>query len=166
MSTRMLAFRTAEQQVKNYAHESLQLMQEHHAAMDCRDCEDFLQLGIDAFQWLIRADQLFRVAVYESIEAYDQQLDERLQHLFRQWLGPCDYAEKWIERQTAKGYHLDNLEKFRECCREMAAIVEALDAGSDEQLPDAIAELRDRAIEEFNRGETAEFFSKQESDHA
>ena len=56
MATDSLVFRTAERHVNNYTRESSGLMAEHREAMDCRDCEAFLQLAIEAFHWLIRAD--------------------------------------------------------------------------------------------------------------
>ena len=51
-----LAFRNARNHVRDFAFEGEELMAKHSQAMECRDCEAFLQMGIDAFHWILRAD--------------------------------------------------------------------------------------------------------------
>jgi len=157
MAIESLALRTAEKHVRNYNRESGDLMAEHREAMDCRECEAFLQLGIDAFNWIIRADLEFRGAVSAGTVQFDPKEEEKIGLLCRGWVAPCEYAEQWIARQQESGYKIDNLEEFRECCQEMRAIVEAQDNADGEPLPPALIELRDKAIDEFLNGETSAF---------
>jgi hypothetical protein len=155
-----LAFRTAQKHVENYEKESHDLMAEHREAMDCLDCETFLQLGIDAFGWLMRADRELRISLSEgALEAYTEGVSEALQQLCKAWLRPCEPARKWIAMQTERGYRVDNLAEFDKCCEEMEAIVEfhERDRDGSDGLPLPIAQLRDEALSEFDRGETAEF---------
>ena len=49
---RKASLRTARQQVRLFEDQSADLLREHHRAMECRDCEDSLQLGIEAFTGL------------------------------------------------------------------------------------------------------------------
>jgi hypothetical protein len=157
MGTESLVYRTARKHVENYARESNDLMKAHQEAMDCRECEAFLQLGIDAFRWIIRADRVIRKAIYDRILEFDAEIDDGIRSMCRSWLAPCQYAEQWIAKQQERGYQIDNLGEFRECCEEMRAIVEAQDQGDGEPLPIAMIKLRDKAIDEYRNGETPEF---------
>lgn len=152
-----LAFRTAQRHVQNYAEESQDLSRQHEA-MDCRDCESFLQLGIDAFEWLVRADQDFRIAVAEGRVEYDPQTEIDLRTLCTVLLETCRSAGDWIGVQSARGFALENLLRFQGCVEEMQAIVDSFATHTaGEQLPAALSELRNAAVEEQQRGQTTEF---------
>ena len=155
MGTETLDYRTAQMHVLNYKRESNDLMEAHQEAMDCRDCEALLQLGIEAFGWIIRADRVNRDAVYKGVKEYDPGIDDEIAALCRDWLVPCDYAEKWIAKQLERGYQIGNLGEFRKCCQEMQAIVEAQAEGDGEPLPIAMIKLRDQAIDDHRNGKTS-----------
>jgi hypothetical protein len=157
MGTDTLDFRTAQKHVANYKQESKLLMQAQQEAMDCRDCEAFLQLGIDAFRWIIRADRVVRSAFYNGVAEYDHGLDGQIAVLCREWLTPCEYAEMWIAKQLERRYQISNLAEFHKCCEEMRAIVEAQGHSDGEPLPPSMIELRDKAIDEHLNGQTSEF---------
>jgi hypothetical protein len=151
-----LAYRFAQQHVKQFAdvaHEE-PVIREHYEAMDCLNCESYLQLGIDAFNWLIRADQAIRHAVYHGQCEHDCETDEAIEALFREWLPPCDFANEWIDAQHKRGYKVENLSQFRECEQEVRTIVKSFD---DHSLTDGMRQLRDEAIAEHRNGKTAEF---------
>jgi hypothetical protein len=153
-----LAYRTADKHVRNYEQEGKDLMAEHREAMDCRDCETFLQLGIDAFHWLIRADRELRIALANGAEdAYSKEIADGFKVLCKAWLNPCEYANKWIAKQIEQQHSVENLAEFKKCCEEMEAIVEFNENGDSDGLPLPIAHLRDEAISEFDNGQTAEF---------
>ena len=147
-----VALRAARRQVTNFA-EECEIIKIHQEAMECRDCEDVLQLGIDAFTWLTRADECIRRAVFEGVE-YDADTDAAIRELFQGWLRPCDAANQWIDGLLRKGYHPHNLDAFRTCEREVRSIVKAHDADA---MTDAMRDLRDRALAEHRDGKTAEF---------
>ena len=129
-------------------------MLRHAEAIDCRDCEDLLQLGIDAFKWLGRADRVIRSAVYRGLAEYDPSLDVALAALYAEWLKPCTFAEGWIAQQEQRGFRVDNLAEFpSSCCEEVRAIVEAHEGTLEN---DALVELRNNAIDAHRRGETLE----------
>jgi hypothetical protein len=147
-----LVLRTARRHVASFADEC-EIVSDHRQAMECLDCEALLQLGIDAFDWLVRADQDFRKAVFEGID-YEADVDEAIRELFKAWLKTCEQANPWIAVQQQRGYALANLEHFRKCEREVRAIVKAM--GADE-MSDGMRGLRDQALAEHRNGETAEF---------
>lgn len=159
MNDDVLALKMARRHVKDFNDESDCLIREHREAMECLDCEAFLQIGIDAFQWLTRADLVVRKAIFLGKLEYDPELDAQIAGEFRKWLGACDSAKAWMEKQIGRGYKLDNLDDFRECEDQVRAIVESM--GSD-VLTEPMRELRDRAITEHRNGETAEFVSTEE----
>lgn len=132
-------------------------MARHAEATECRDCEDFLRMGIEAFDWLARADEAIRSAVYSGAMAFDPECDSTLAALYSEWLKPCEYAERWIAIQQNRGFHVDNLEEFRRCCQEARAIVEE---NQGVLRNDAFVDLRDEAIDAHRRGETLDFRSE------
>ncbi len=151
-----LAFRTAKSLVTGYENEAA-LHARPNESVECRNCEDFLQLGIDAFDWIVRADRLVRHAMFNGIGEFDHdQAEDAICALCRGWLEPCELANKLVAFQHQRGFRVDNLDRFRECCVEMQAIVHAQNA-MDDEIPNAVAELRDKAIEEHRDGQTAEF---------
>lgn len=147
-----LAFRVARQHVRTFGDE---VQRRHAEALECRDCEDYLKLGIDAFDWLIRADIAIREAVCKKEAEFEPEVDDALEAMMRNWLMTSEIASKWIELQLKRGYRVEGLERFRVCEKEVRAIVRFFDEG--EELPSRMADLCSRAIEEHENGETAEF---------
>jgi hypothetical protein len=121
-------------------------------AIDCFDCESFLQLGIDAFAWLARADESIRKAIYAGQIEYDQEVDPAIAHLYQDWLRPCSHAEKWIATQESRGYNVSNVEEFRRCVEELQAIVAA-----NNEVAGELAAIRDQAVEENRAGTTTDW---------
>lgn len=175
MSLDHLALRTARTFVDSYAHEDEALGQqavplvrtastsgpggnEQALAADRRDCEAFLQLGIDAFKWVIRADQVTRQAIYDGTADFDQDaVEAALRDLCKLWLKACGRAEQWAANQQSRKLPVANLEEFRSCCDEMRAIVKAQEQGDEEELPDGLTSVLEKAIEEHRGGQTTEF---------
>ncbi len=152
-----LTLSSAQKRVEEYTATDDHLMSEHREAMDCYDCEAFLQLGIDAFNWLRRADVAVRHAVFNEVHEHEPEFEKALEELFRAWLEPCEHARKWVSLQAEKGYQVSNAQEFEECCAEVKAIVASLD-GEAEEMPGPLTRLMDDALREHRDGETAEFF--------
>lgn len=123
MPTPRIAYRTARRLVKNYRSEA-DLMRNHRKAMACRDCEDFLQLGIDSYRWVARLDEAVREAAYAGELRVEQKLSDALSALFESWLGPCEIAEKRIAKQLRDGFTPQNMDEFRTTCEQVRGIVE------------------------------------------
>lgn len=153
---RGLTFQCAKQHVETYNGTKDSLMQAHEEAMDCYDCEAFLQLGIDAFDWLVRSDLVIRQAIYSEQYEHDPEIEEAIRKLAKAWLNPYDYAMQWVNRQKERGYSVSNLKRFEECHHEVRAIVDAFEC--DSVMPDALAPLMEEALQEHKNGQTAEFF--------
>lgn len=143
----------ARRRVNGYQRES-EWMKSHREAMECLDCEAFLQLGIEAYQWLLRADQAIRRSVFEDAIEWPADLNGTLELLFRRWLDPCEFARQRISVQESRGYEVANKDEFLDCCEQVEAIVSSFD---DRQLPNGMAVLQDEALAEYRNGETAEF---------
>jgi hypothetical protein len=154
-----LTFRTAQKHVQNLGHEK-DVMERHREAMEYWDCEAYLQLGIDAFEWIIRADLSVREHEREGrIDAEQaKKCEARIIEFCRGWLSYSTIADKWSSVQKGRGYTLDNLDDFIKCRNELQAIVEA-NEGTDDALPVALAVLRDHALQDHKNGKTAEFLS-------
>lgn len=144
----------AQDRVAEYAQEVLAA---HDEAMECRECETLLQLGIDAFNWLMLVDRQVREGMFQYGVAFDPGVDSAIKQLCRAWLKAGDAAEKRVEVHLARGFQVENLPTFRECCAEMAAIVESFDDAPAMSLPPAMIDLRDGAVREHHDGQTSEF---------
>lgn len=119
-----LALKIAHRRVHAYADESDELMQRHAEAMECRNCEAFLKMGIDAFKWVRRAEETIREADYEGISELTPEVQKALDLLYTAWMNPCEFAERWILSLANRGYVPENLEKFRNACEEAEGTIE------------------------------------------
>ncbi|MGO8747292.1 MAG: hypothetical protein ACLQNE_15005 [Thermoguttaceae bacterium] len=144
-----LALRIARQRVEGYEAAKKYIIEEHNEAMDCLDCEAFVQMGIDAFRWLIRADETIRRAIAAGRLSFDADVDAALRRLFVDWLRPCEVAEKWASRQHQRGNPVENYEELRKCREEAAAIVASFAEEANAILPEPMGRLQDEALADY-----------------
>lgn len=111
-----LELQIARSQMDRFEHVADPLMQDVYQAEDCRQCEEFLQKGITAFDSIARAEQVIFLADNEGIIDCSPELLLLVKELYARWLGPCKRADAWIERVEANGFVVDNLAKYRDCC--------------------------------------------------
>ncbi len=149
----------AKKHVANFENES-QVMRDQRAAMDCGDCDAVLHMGVEAFGWIIQADNLYRRELYDDKVEHSPGFEDALELLFVAWLRSCEFINPWILKVQEAGYHLDHLEKFRKCEAEVRAIVGFHTPDRDHVMTDALRLLRDQAIAEHHNGQTAEFISE------
>ncbi len=152
MITDYLAYRTASRNVQAFVDEGGELMARSQEALERLECESFLQLGIDAFHWLIRADEQYRKAVFADDVQYDPAFDASFDALCILWLKSSGFAESWVTAQERRGLTPANLAEFRECVRQAQSIIAENDEVSGE-----MAVLRDKALEAYEAGETDEW---------
>ncbi len=152
-----LAYQNARTHVQAFVFQGEELMDRHNAAMECQDCEAFLQMGIESFDWIIRADNSLRAAAAAGKFAFTEEVDLAFKWLAKAWLKPCTFAEQLIRTQTERNFQLENLAEFQKCCEEMRAIVAFNEQGNDEVLPEALMPIRNQAILELKHGQTSEF---------
>lgn len=119
-----IAMRAAEREVTAYGIQFAEIMEQHNLAMECRDCEDFLRMGIEAFTWIERAWQNYQQRIFDGQTNHNPEVEKRFTELYQNWLKPCDDAERWIDIQRQRGFYPDNLDKFRACCEEVRDILE------------------------------------------
>lgn len=167
MATEVFQVRTAKSRVHEYEqygheHESDNLLVRCAEANECRDLEDFLKLGIDAYDWIERADLWLRGAVASGALPSDEEnsVIAAIDTLCRGWLRPCNFARAWIARIQGKGFKIDNVDRFHECCRQMESIVDSL-AEDAHVMSDALIDMETAALKEHRNGETAEFFPEE-----
>jgi len=118
-----LAYRTARSQVHAFKSEGDEIMARHYEANDCVDCESYLQLGIDAYNWLRRARMRIQEATSQGKAEPSSEADDAIEVLYRLWLQPVEIANKRIEIQINNGFEVSNLNEFRECERAVRIIV-------------------------------------------
>ena len=119
-----LVFDLAYLKVSRYAHEFDDVITRHEDAMECRDCEERLQRGIDALRWLQSAERTLRQADYEGLRTFSPEAQQALYNLYEMWLATCEPANKWIAALGTKGYVPDNLALFTEACESATDLVQ------------------------------------------
>ena len=62
-----LSLQFAKRFVEQYEGRYDEIMRRHFVAMECRDCEEFLRQGLNAFRWLRHAEETFRQAAVENL---------------------------------------------------------------------------------------------------
>lgn len=111
-----LTFRTARTQVHAFRSESDELELRRQASQQFADCLGFLQLGIDAFQWLERARRQIEQAIRDGKLEPTAELDDAIEALYRLWLPAAELAQSRIgEFESASQF--ENFDEFRECKR-------------------------------------------------
>lgn len=117
--------RQARTQLRLYTRNSRDFfLQPHVEAMECRDCEDLLELGIFAFRCLEKAEQRWKEGVEAGLLPFDPQQVSHFLGWFESWLPPCDLVEQWINVHQVRGYTIEHLDEFRVCCEKARDKVE------------------------------------------
>ena len=60
-------------------------LRDHAEAMECRDCEDYLRLGVQAFNWLRTACRHIEDDILAGQAEYDEQLEQSITELYVNW---------------------------------------------------------------------------------
>ena len=101
-----VAFRAARREVRGFRREFKKykqmlptkagnhVLREHAEAMESRDCDEFLHLGIEAFRWLEKARDDIDADILAGRAVYDPELEATITRLYERWLAPCMRAEK------------------------------------------------------------------------
>ena len=122
-----LAFANAKREVAYFSKEVDNLIAEHNNAMEACDCDLWLEIGINAFEWITRAEGTLRKAIYNGheIETLNEEtLSEALDVLYSSWMEPCAKTQKWMQVHEERGYKLENSSKFLECYESALEIIE------------------------------------------
>ncbi|MEM1225890.1 MAG: hypothetical protein AAGJ40_09335 [Planctomycetota bacterium] len=134
------------------------LMAESHQAVDCLNCEAWLQNGIDLFKYLLKADECIRWASCE-VDGFESQGEDVLAIISEclvQWVVTSRQMLDWIRKCEDNGYQVDFKDEFLECLKEAESI---LDSNGKKEIPEELQSARDDAIREFEAGETQPFVS-------
>jgi len=84
-------------------------------AMQCRDAEDIIQLAIQAFTWIDRA-QASLLEIPEDQRAREwEDKGRRVMILYGTWLNVCRFVHDLIKEQHSRNYTPDNEEFFLKC---------------------------------------------------
>jgi hypothetical protein len=106
-----LAYRTARNHLQAFAGEG-DIIEKSYEAMECRDCEDFIRMGMDSIAWIQRLDSRVRVLCAKGTLVPNAEGDERIDDLYRAWLKPCALAVQWANVQKARDFDVDNLDEL------------------------------------------------------
>jgi hypothetical protein len=106
-----LAYRTARNNLQAFAGEG-DIIEKSYEAMECRDCEDFIRMGLDSIAWIQRLDRGVRVRCAKGTLVPNAEGDEKIDGLYRAWLKPCALAVNWANIQKGRDFDVDNLDEL------------------------------------------------------
>ena len=110
-----LEYRIAKRRVDDFTDA---VIHEHHNAMDCLDCEEFLDKGIKACQSIMKLIDTIREANYLGLTTDVPEFRNVIDVLYGSWLTHFDKAEDWIASLREKGHRPNNMHEMIQC-REM-----------------------------------------------
>ncbi len=116
-----LSLRLAKKFVEQYESRFEEIMHRHSEAMECRDCQEFLVEGLNAYRWLRNAEETFRQAAVENLCTTEEDMEllkkgiEALNVLFAAWLRPREDAEKRIANLAGQ-FDVAHATNFRAAC--------------------------------------------------
>ena len=124
-----LELKIAKSKIDRYEQEAEgSIIHESRQAVDCLDCEEFLDKGIAALGWLQRSEEVLLEAsaecVFENHPQVETAIELAIETLYAAWLRPCEKAEAWIASCQGNGYSMRNVEVFRDCCDRVSAWLE------------------------------------------
>ena len=83
------------------------LTESQQSATDALDAEDWMQVGIDAFNWIMRADRKARLSIDVEERSSAWKVDAAvLETLCKAWLAVADRNADVIEKAKAAGHML------------------------------------------------------------
>lgn len=90
------------------------LMIAHAEAMFCRDCEEHVQHGLEAFSWVeLVAHQAERGERFSNLSVDELRLV--VAQLFVDWLKRAEQAKGWVDKCTGIGFTIENTSKLLAC---------------------------------------------------
>lgn len=92
-----------------------QVTARHVEAMECRKCEEKIQYGIQAFKWLVRAEETIREALYRNLIPPTRDPREALHTLYTAWLEQFEGVSEKIARHKEAGYECSGAAELYEC---------------------------------------------------
>ncbi len=122
----------------------------HLEAMSCWDFEDLLRLCIEAFERINRQEEGWRRSVLRGERPHTAEEENEFIALCAKWKGVCGNFLPPLSRLEDRGFKIESAAQFRACLREAEGI---LTPDAQFFAADALANMRDEAIEEHRRGE-------------
>jgi hypothetical protein len=127
-------------------------MQDHQAAMECRDVEDTIAVGISVFQLLVQRQDSWRERVFRGTEEFSEEQNQFVLSLFRLWLRITDEVLTALPPLEEQFGSVERVGELRECASQARKL---LDEWEPPQLsravglremtltPDAASQLRE-----------------------
>lgn len=136
-----LAFEIANKQNQLF---SDKLIHDHQDAMLCRDCEDVIRLGLDAFASMENVESTHRKGVELGLVPDAIVIDQELYNLRVRWMETCNGFIQAIETSKNNRYIPEQLEDFEEA---MKAVSEKI------QRFELFSKGRNRLLESLSKEE-------------
>ena len=104
--------------VEDYEGRCGEIMRQHFEAMQCRDCEELLEQGLNAYQRVRQADETIRLPARENLSTTEEDLallaraPQSLRFVFDLWLRPAERLEWRVLDPERTGYTMAHAADF------------------------------------------------------
>jgi hypothetical protein len=122
MGINSVAFRTAQYLVGRYGAEADAIIARNDTATECHDGEDFVQLGIAAFEWTQRATKEFRSRSIHEVDSFAEGT-RALRELRDAWVSLATLVLAWANKQSRFRSSVNNLAQLEAYLDQMRRIV-------------------------------------------
>lgn len=147
-TTDMGALRYVRQHLQLYQQQAAaeQWNGEHETAMQCRDLEELIGIGLSLFNSLKERAHAVQDGIVRGAIQYSPEISEAFVEGYQDWLQPCAAVESAIQRFESRNYQVDKAEEFRLAVREIS--LHEFDIGSVSKAEREIREGRGKPLAE------------------
>lgn len=103
----------ASQSVADYREQADEWLKNHVVAAECRECEDCLDAGLEAYKLIGCVDTLLHKGAEQDIIDLTHELQEALLSLYDAWLVSSNKAEIWMASLSERGESPKNALEIR-----------------------------------------------------
>src|SRR5688572_13762053 len=91
-----------------------EVLAQHCDAMACSDCEDGIELGMNALEWIETAEGILISAENDCLVEYSLEAHAALQRGYEQWLAAAERLVRVASEWERKGFQVAHLADLRE----------------------------------------------------
>ena len=89
------------------------VLAQHHTAIACRDCEEVVQQGIKAFDWIDRAEEALIRAEDDCLVDYSPEAHQQIHQWYASWLDSAKQVLASAADLARSGYEVASVAELR-----------------------------------------------------
>src|SRR5262249_26292623 len=99
-------------------------LQNHKDALECRDLEDTLAVGIGLYRILAHADRVWRERVFRGAEELSSTTEDSIRESFRAWLQVSELVQGAVSTLEERFGAVESAVEFRTCVDQVRGLLQ------------------------------------------